>query len=188
MNTEHKKFSKLEILGLVIMILLVVTVISYSGENKKQVNNENQETVNGIPDKIESLQGQKCLAGFNVKRNDNSPADVDLNALNLAYFESFGSGAFYGKIKNYKPEMNAELAGIVNQLMQKEKINTYEHLEADVCLYNQDLYNPQGGATLSYVVEHLYCTNSCQKGEYKIRVDLDKSGSFVGYRQGNPFQ
>ena len=192
MNTEHKKFSKLQITGIIIAALLIIVALYYSGEDDPrinmpageigQINSGGQETT---PVKIESLQGKKCLSGFNVKRDDSDKEEVDLNGLNLNYFESFGSGAFYGKIKNYKPEMNTELAGIIDQLMQKRNIKTYEHLEANVCLYNQDLYNPQGGATLNYVVEHLYCTNSCQTGVYNIRVDLDKSGTFVGYRQGN---
>lgn len=178
-------------------VLIIGGGIYYSVQNEpdvtKQAGQTEQEKPDGraaianIPKDIDSLRGKKCLAGFNIKRRDDIPAGLNLSDLKLDYFESFGSGAFYGKIKNYQPSMNGELSNIINQLMLAHKIGTYEHLEADVCLYNRDLYNPQDGATLNYVVEHFYCTNSCQKGVYSIRVDLDPSGTFVGYRQGNPY-
>jgi len=66
--------------------------------------------------------------------------------------------------------------------MKEGKIATYAHIKADVCLYREDLLNPENGASLNYYVEHYYCTNQCQTGKYEIKVDLDANGNFVGYR------
>lgn len=127
------------------------------------------------------LGNHTCISKFQVKRSDEYLGGEEI--LDLDFFQSFGSGAFYGKIKDYKPELNKKFAAFINQLMREKEIMTYLHLEADICLYNQDLFNPENGATLNYYIEHFYCTNSCQTGKYEIKVDLDTNGNFVGYRQ-----
>jgi hypothetical protein len=68
--------------------------------------------------------------------------------------------------------------------MQEQKISTYEHLKADVCLYYRDFLNPTGGGSLDYYIEHYYCTNHCQTGNFGLTVELNPDGSFVGYRTG----
>jgi len=163
--TKTKKIL-LSILVLVILAILVWVVVV------KIIHNSQNEG---------SLGKHKCLSKFRVERSINYSGGPEI--LKLDSFQSFESGAFFGKIKDYKPEQNKQFAAFINQLMQEQKIMTYLHLRADVCFYNQDLLNPENGAGLNYYVEHYYCTNHCQTGKYEIKVDLDANGNFVGYRQ-----
>jgi hypothetical protein len=102
--------------------------------------------------------------------------------LSLESFNYFRSGAFYGKIRGYRPDMVSKVPGLIEALMQEDRIRMYKHIEAEVCLVGRDFLNPEGGGSLDYYVEHLYCTSSCQTGTYRLRVDMEKDGSFVGYR------
>jgi len=128
-----------------------------------------------------TLGNYTCLSKFQVKSKEEYSGEKEI--FDLDFFQNFSSGAFFGKIKNYKPELNKQFASFINQLMKEKKVTTYLHLEANVCLYHQDLYNPENGAGLDYYIEHYYCTNSCQWGKYQLRVDLDADGNFVGYRE-----
>ncbi|MFA6534235.1 MAG: hypothetical protein WCT37_03620 [Patescibacteria group bacterium] len=132
---------------------------------------------------VGTLGNQKCMEKFRIERNVTIPADqLTQSNLEVASLETFGSGAFYGKIKKYSPDNNYQLTELIDRLMQEQKISTYEHLWADICLYNRDFLNPDGGGSLNYYVEHYYCTNHCQTGSYGLNVNLNPDGSFVGYR------
>ena len=78
--------------------------------------------------------------------------------------------------------MREKFPGLVSELMKERGIRTIEHLKANICLLNQDFFNPPSGAEINYYIEHYYCTNSCQWGHYKLRVDQSDDGNFVGYR------
>ena len=145
-----------------------------------------QMFVIGIDYSIDEFQNEgklgsyQCLSLFRSERGKEY--NVEREILALDFFESFESGMFFGKISSYEPKMKKDLAPLINQLIREKKIATYEHIKADVCLYDQDLNNPPNGAGLGYYVEHEYCTNDCYTGKYKIRVELQSSGAFVGYR------
>jgi hypothetical protein len=132
-----------------------------------------------------NLGGKQCTSLFNVKRDLKENVDKEL--FDLDYFQSFGSGAFYGKIKNFKPEDNKKFSLFIDQLMKEQKIKTFEHMEANICSYYQDLLNPENGANLIYYIEHVYYTNSRNVGKYDLHVNLDADGNFVGYREGKTF-
>jgi hypothetical protein len=149
----------------------LVDSISRTAETSHDINNSQIEGY---------LGGQNCLSKFHLTSDEQYAGEPEI--LGLEFFRSFGGGAFFGVIKNYNSRMSSQFAYFINQLMQEKRIKTYSHLSADICLYNQDLLNPQGGATLGYYIEHYYCTNSCQTGKYELRVDLDSEGNFVGYR------
>ena len=125
-------------------------------------------------------EGRECILKFTTERN--AKVDSEPEVLKLDFFQSFNSGAFFGKIADFQPGDNKRFADLVSHLMQEQKIKTFEHLRADVCLEREDLINPENGASLDYYIEHYYCTNHCQTGHYEIRVDLDAGGNFVGYR------
>src|SRR4030042_2100200 len=178
------------------LVLIVLVGLDYIAVAKfypqKNNDNTNKKTVtsnitsdNEISNSHNegSLGNHKCLSKFRVEKSVIYSGDPEI--LKLDFFQSFSSGAFFGKIKDYRPEQNKHFAAFINQLMQEKKVTTYEHLRADVCLYNQDLLNPENGASLNYYVEHYYCTNHCQTGKYEIRVDLDANGNFVGYRRAD---
>jgi hypothetical protein len=170
---------------ILIIVLFCIVARSFFKNNDGLIfipgTDRNNEDKN--PQNMETLGNKKCISKFKVERNDGIPGTkIEPEIPSLDLFQAFTSGAFFGRMKNYTPDQNQELAPLVDQLMKEQKIPTYEHLWADVCLYDQDLYNPQDGATLNYYVEHYYCTNSCQTGKYSIRVDLDPAGNFVGYR------
>lgn len=188
----NKKFLIATLVAIFLLILACVVIFKFY--HQKNNNNNNTSTTSAnintnkeISDSQSegSLGDHKCLSKFRVEKNVNYSGGSEI--LKTDFFQSFSSGAFFGKIKDYKGEQNKQFAAFINQLMKEQKIATYEHLRADVCLYNQDLFNPENGARLSYYVEHYYCTNHCQTGNYEIRVDLDANGNFVGYRQGNVY-
>lgn len=140
---------------------------------------------NNGPQTQNSLGQHDCLAKFRVESNAKNADGSKI--LETDFFQSFASGSFFGKIKDYQPGLNKQFSALTNQLMQEKKVKTYAHLWADVCLYREDLLNPENGATLYYYVEHYYCSNNCKTGKYDIRVDLDADGNFTGYRQGDIF-
>ena len=129
-----------------------------------------------------TLGQHECLSKFSVEPND-APTESLTGAERLGHFQSFASGAFSGKIEDYHPSTATSFSSLINELMKNGEIRTYEQLSAEVCLYGEDLLNPEDGATLDYFVEHRYCTNECQTGTYSIRVDLNSEGHFVGYRE-----
>lgn len=129
-----------------------------------------------------TLGDYKCLSKISVKRGGDNATNIKDSGLKTDILESFSDGAFSGKISNYNTDSRNKFYILMNQLMIEEKVPTHKHLSADVCLYDEDLYNPPYGATLNYYVEHEYCTNKCQTGTYLLRVDLKENGSFVGYR------
>lgn len=182
---------RLLIIVLIIVVFVVVCVIIaklFPSNNNINTNNNVTSNINSNNEISNSqnegsLGGHKCLSKFQVIKGVEYSGSAEI--LKLDFFQSFGSGALFGKIKDYKPEQNKQFAAFINQLMKEQKIITYRHLRADVCLYNQDLLNPENGASLDYYVEHYYCTNSCQTGKYDIRVDLNADGNFVGYDVGN---
>lgn len=132
---------------------------------------------------VGTLGGKECMEKFTMERNQEVSADkLPQTSFELASFETFRGGAFFGKIKNYSPDKNTELTELINKLMMEKKVSTYEHLKADICLYYRDFLNPTDGGSLNYYIEHYYCTNSCQTGTYGLTVDLNPDGSFVGYR------
>ena len=140
---------------------------------------ENADNTSNLPNK-KSLGGHECLSKFTVERGANY--ETILETFKLELFQSFGTGAFFGKIENFQPGQNKQFSALIDQLMKEDKIATYAHLKADVCLYHEDSLNPENGASLNYYIEHYYCTNQCQTGKYEIEVDLDANGNFVGYR------
>lgn len=129
-----------------------------------------------------TLDDHDCNSVFSVARTDPT-TDSLASPTRLEYFQSFSSGAFFGKIEDYHSSNATSFSSLIDELMKNGDIQTYEHLSAEVCLFNEDLLNPEGGATLRYFVEHYYCTNECQTGTYSIRVDLKSDGYFVGYRE-----
>lgn len=132
---------------------------------------------------VGTLGGKKCMEKFTVERNVITPEEkLPQTILEIASLETFNSGAFYGKIKNYSSDNNYQLTELIDKLMQEQKIDTYEHIKADICLYYRDFLNPAGGGNLNYYIEHYYCTNNCQTGTYELTVNLNPDGSFVGYR------
>jgi hypothetical protein len=151
-------------------------------DTNNNINQENSDKT-GEPQTQGSLGDHICLALFQVKRGEEAATSTEI--FPVESFRKFGSGAFFGKIKDFQPGQNRQFAAFINQMMEEGQVDTYVHLRADVCLYRQDLLNPENGATLNYYVEHLYCTNSCQTGKYDIEVNLDTDGNFIGYRQGN---
>jgi uncharacterized membrane protein len=180
-------------LMLIVLVILVFVVVAklYHPKNNTNNNTSNSNVTQNINSNNEisnsqnegGLGSHECFSKFQVEKDVNYSGGPEI--LKLDFFQSFGSGAFFGKIRDYKSEQNKQFAAFINQLMQEQKVMTYVHLRADVCLYNQDLLNPENGASLNYYVEHYYCTNHCQTGKYEIRVDLDANGNFVGYRQGD---
>ncbi|HEX7456564.1 MAG TPA: hypothetical protein VF303_03795 [Candidatus Nanoarchaeia archaeon] len=186
---------KIIIIALVLIVLVVLVCVVVAKLYHPKNNTNNTTSNNNVTQNINSnneisssqsegsLGNHKCLSKFRVEKSVSYSGDPEI--LKLDFFQSFSSGAFFGKIKDYRPEQNKQFAAFMNQLMQEKKVTTYEHLRADVCLYNQDLLNPENGASLNYYVEHYYCTNHCQTGNYEIRVDLDAIGNFVGYRRGD---
>ena len=132
------------------------------------------------PDIFTAQKNRTCLSKFQVDRSIESKSEPEI--FTMTYFHTFKSGAFFGKIANFKPGQNEQFGKFINQPMQEKKISTYRHLRADVCLQYQNLVNPQDGTTLKYYVEHYYCTNSCQEGKYEIQVELNTDGTFVGYQ------
>jgi len=169
---------------LAIITILILTVISAVCFYRLRKNE--QPPIAG-DDTQGTLGTHQCLSKFSVERNNRAseqPINLDLarNGLQLESFKSFASGAFWGKIKNYQPEMNKKFPGLIDELMKEQRVRTFEHLKANICLYNQDFLNPPSGAAINYYIEHYYCTNSCQWGHYELRADLGDDGSFVGYR------
>ena len=132
-----------------------------------------------------NLGGKQCTSLFNVKRDLKENVSKEL--FDLEYFQSFGSGAFYGKIKNFKQGDNKKFSLFIDQLMKEQKIKTFEHMEANICFYYQDLLNPENGANLNYYIEHIYYTNNRNVGKYDLHVNLDPDGNFIGYREGKTF-
>jgi hypothetical protein len=179
------------LIAFVVLVSIIVIKFYPANNDHKMVSNVYQPVLStNSQNKISSSQnegelgGHTCLSFFQVKARE--PQGItEPEVLKLDSFQSFITGAFSGKINNFQPGQNKLFAALINQLMQEQKITTYFHLEAKVCLYHQDLYNPTNGATLNYYIEHYYCTNHCQTGKYEIKVDLDEDGNFVGYRQGN---
>ena len=176
------------LLILLIILICVIAIKFYPQKNNNDNNTKTSVTVNlNSNNEISnsqtegSLGSHQCLSKFRVEKGVNYSGGPEI--LKTDSFQTFSSGAFFGKIKGYSPEQNKQFAAFINQLMQEQKVLTYIHLRADVCLYNQDLLNPENGASLNYYVEHYYCTNHCQTGNFEIRVDLDPSGNFVGYRK-----
>jgi hypothetical protein len=149
--------------------------VSYGGDGVRQDTPETQQTFG-------SLGEHKCLSLFKVERL-NPSTDYLVDAEMLVNFQSFPSGAFFGRVEDYHPSNASGFSSLIDELMMEGDIRTYEHLSAEVCLYSEDVLNPEGGATLRYFVEHYYCTNECQTGTYSIRVDLKSDGYFVGYRE-----
>jgi len=161
-----------------IAVMTIFIVIFAFMANKDDNNNNKLNEAN----KTEGQLGNyNCLALFNVARNNSYASSKEL--FELDSFQPFGRGAFFGKIKNFKPEQKSEFSVFINELIKEDKISTYEHLESNVCLYNEDLNNPPSGVRLSYYVEHRYCTNNCYTGKYEIEVELQPNGQFIGYRQ-----
>lgn len=181
-----KKKTLLITIIIILSVILVWVVITrfYPPNNNNNVNKvaSNINADNEISNSKNEgrLGGHTCLSLFRVASETEYKGEAEI--LKLDFFQSFASGAFFGKIKNYLPEQNKQFAAFINQLMQEQKIMTYLHLRADICLYNQDLLNPENGAGLNYYIEHYYCTNHCQTGKYEMQVDLDSNGNFVGYR------
>src|SRR3989339_36319 len=180
---------------LIIIILIIVAfvaacvMVARLFRSDDDINTDNTVASNiNSNNEISSSQSegnlgmQQCLSKFRVEKGVEYSGKPEILELNSSRF--FDSGAFFGQIKDYQLEQNKQFAAGINQLMREQKIRTYRHLRADVCLYEQDLFNPQNGATLNYYVEHYYCTNSCQTGQFEIRVDLNADGDFVGYDIG----
>ena len=161
MFKKHKSF--LPVLGVAIIIIIFFIYL----------NNRSTEI---------SPNEYKCLSKFSVNRNDAFPTTKSGKS-KLSLFQSFNDGAFFGKIDNYQSGQAKEFASLIEELMKDQKISTFEHFSADICLFRQDLNNPEGGATLDYYVEHHYCTNECSTGTYTLKVDLKDDGYFVGYRR-----
>lgn len=178
---------------LAIIAILILTIISAvyfyrlgknADDNALEKNSQPTMAGNDIRG---TLGTYRCFSKFGVERGggiSDQPIDLDLarSELQLESFKSFASGAFSGKIKNYQPETNKKFPGLIDDLMKELQIRTFEHLKANICLYNRDFLNPPNGAVINYYIEHYFCTNSCQWGHYELRVDLGEDGSFVGYR------
>ena len=146
---------KIIIFGTIIILTIVAFVVVCVIIPKLFPSNNNINTNNNVTSNINSnneisnsqnegsLGSHKCLSKFQVIKGAeySGPAEI----LKLDFFQSFGSEAFFGKIKDYKPEKNKQFAAFINQLIREQKIRTYRHLRADVCLYSQDLLNPENG-------------------------------------------
>ena len=173
-----KNIIKKKLVIAVLFITLVVVIYIF-------INKSNYISNTDTDNEINNLGKRECIYKF---KTENGLAYTDKPEIfQLEYFQSFQSGAFSGKIKNYKPEMAKQFSEFINQLMQENKIKTYRHLNANVCLYHQDLLNPENGSNLDYYIEHYYCTNKCQTGKYDIKVNLETNGTFVGYDEGNVY-
>ncbi len=175
MLKNKKVFVLLAAIVFMIIFIAIFTFLANNGDNNGNKFNE--------ANKIKGQQpgNHNCLALFNVARNN--PYISGKEVLELDSFQSFSGGAFSGKIKNFKPERKSEFPVLINELIKEAKISTYEHLEANVCLYNEDMNNPPGGIRLDYYIEHRYCANNCYTGKYEIEVELQSNGQFIGYRQ-----
>lgn len=168
----------LVLLAAIVFMIIFIVIFTFLVNNDDNNDNKLNEA-----NKIEGQQlgNYSCLALFNVARKN--PYISNKEVFEIDYFQSFSGGAFSGKIKNFKPEQKSEFPVFINELIKEAKISTYEHLEANVCLYNEDMNNPPGGIRLDYYVEHRYCTNNCHTGKYEIEVELQSNGQFIGYRQ-----
>ncbi|MCX6739459.1 MAG: hypothetical protein NT098_05455 [Candidatus Parcubacteria bacterium] len=183
------------------LVILIVGAIVYSAvfdktdTDKIIVNNVPAKDTSNYPPStkktgdaksqgvVGTLGSKECMEKFTVERNLEIPADkIPKTSLEVASLETFQGGAFFGKIKDYSTDKSTELTELIDRLMMEKKVSTYEHIKADVCLYNRDFLNPDGGGSLNYYVEHLYCTNNCETGTYELTVRLNPDGSFVGYR------
>ncbi len=144
-----------------------------------------QMTIKGEERKsVGKLDNYGCFSRFMVPRDKTLDSSKPvMTELKLDLFESFYLGTFFGKIKNYEPSMRKDFSGLIDELMQEEKIKTYTHLNAIICLNQIDLLNPPNGASLTYYVSHSYCTSECQSESYFIDVNLKSDGNFIGYKR-----
>lgn len=71
-----------------------------------------------------------------------------------------------------------EPQALVMLLIETHVIRTYVHLDADVCLTN-DEFTKGGDYIAHFTAIHRYCTNDCYEDEYTFTVKIKKNGNIV---------